>query len=126
MAVLQLCHHAAHIFHAGRAQFRLDGFNRSCGFSFAHLLRQKHFDNRDFGRFGIRQLRAAAFGVQINRFAALFDHFLQHFRHQHIIIAGGLARARFDIAVFNSSLDEPDCCRFWLISALHGLYQRGL
>ena len=67
--------------------------------------RQEGLDHRDFGRFGVGQLRAAALGVHVDRFAALLDHLLQHLGDQGIVVGrvGGAVRSsmsRFLIAAW--------------------------
>ena len=69
-----------------------DRGDRGLGLVLAHLRGQEAFDDRDFGFFHRGQLLAVALAVHLDRFAALLDHFLQHFGDQQIVV--GLAPRR--------------------------------
>ena len=71
-----------------------------------HLRGQEALDHRDLGLFGGRQFLAVALAIDVDRFAALLDHFLQHLGHQRIVVRRWRRGAQFDVAVLDRRLDQ--------------------
>ena len=91
MARLQFGHQATHVLHALGTDLGLDRKDRRRRLRFVHLLRQEAFDHGDLCGFLVGQLLATAFDEHVDRFAALLDHFLQHFDDQSVVALGCLA-----------------------------------
>src|SRR5439155_9046113 len=60
------------------------------------------------------------------RFAALLDHFLQHFGDQRVVVLGSAAGPRLDVAVLDRGLGEAERADRVLVAALHRGDGRGL
>ena len=91
-----------------------------------NLGRQEALDHGDLGLFRGGQLLAVALAVELDRFAALLDHLLQHFGDQRVVVGLGRSGAQFDVAVLDRRLDQPDRLGRGLVAALHRANQRSL
>ncbi len=126
MALFHQRHHAAHVLHARRAGFGDQRGDRGLGFFLGHLLGQEALDHRDFGGFDRGQFGAAAGGVHLDRFAALFDHFLEDIGDHRVVLGLDAGGAQLDIAVLDRRADHAQRLRACLVAALHRAHQRGL
>ena len=64
--------------------------------------------------------------VELDRFAALLDHLLQHFGHQLVVVRLLRSGAKLDVAIPDRRLDQADRRRPFLVAALHRANQRSL
>ena len=80
---------------------------------------QEALDHGDLGFLGGGAVLAAVLAVDVGRFAALLDHFLQHFGDERVVVLGRAAGARLDVAVLDRRLDQAKRAGRFLVAALH-------
>ena len=97
------------------------------GFFVAHLRGKEALDDRDFGFLGRGELLAVALAVELGRFAALLDHFLQHFGDQQVVVRRAPSPVRSSMSRFLiADWTRRSVPVRGLVAAFHRGNQRGL